>query len=343
MPSIWEKYQKVEEINSNSKIKTYKVKIEPIIKEITFEDKKDYYNIKKKLEIIEKKYKIIEIIEEKEKFYIVINQDDELISKIDKMLLTDELNIQKEGKILGHGDPITKNEILNLLKMEQSMCKIAFEKIENNKLINGHGSGFFCEIAENFPIKYGLFTNNHILNESNLEIGKIIKFKYFQSKYLSNSYNIVEKSIKLTSNRKIFTNKELDYTCIELFESDGIHNFFKIEPHIISNQSKNGEIFEKNDIFLLQFLNENEISFSDGNIIYIKNNLIFHGASTEDGSSGSPIIKRDKNNNYIIGLHKATIKDGNKLLYNLATTFNSILENIKEQINENEINCIYTR
>ena len=55
MPSIWEKYQKIEEMNSNSKIKTYKAKIEPIIKEITFEDKKYYYNIKKKLEIIEKK------------------------------------------------------------------------------------------------------------------------------------------------------------------------------------------------------------------------------------------------------------------------------------------------
>ena len=174
MPSIWEKYQKIEEIDSNSKIKTYKAKIEPIIKEIIPEDRNDYYKIKEKLEIIEKKYKIIEIIEEKDKFYIVINKDDELISKIDKLLLTDELNIQKEGKIKGHGNPITRNEILNLLKMEQSMCRISFEKIEDGKLVNGHGSGFFCEIGGNFPIKYALFTNNHILNESNLEIGKII-------------------------------------------------------------------------------------------------------------------------------------------------------------------------
>ena len=179
MPSIWEKYQKIEEIDSNLKIKTYKAKIEPIIKEIIPEDRNDYYKIKEKLEIIEKKYKIIEIIEEKDKFYIVINKDDELISKIDKLLLTDELNIQKEGKIKGHGNPITRNEILNLLKMEQSMCRISFEKIEDGKLVNGHGSGFFCEIGGNFPIKYALFTNNHILNESNLEIGKIIKFKYF--------------------------------------------------------------------------------------------------------------------------------------------------------------------
>ena len=339
MPSIWEKYQKIKEMDSNSKIKTYIAKIEPIIKEIMPEDEKDYYRMKGRLEIIEKKYNIIEIIEEKDKFYIVINRDDELISKIDKLLLTDEFIIQKEGKILGHGNPITKNEILNLLKMEQSMCRIAFERIEDDKLKRGYGSGFFCEIEGNFPIKYALFTSNHILNESNLEIDKIIKFKYFQTKFLSNSNNIVEKSIKLTSNRKFYTNEKYDYTCIEIFESDGINNFFKIEPHILSNQSKNGKIFKENDIFILQFLNENEISFSDGNLMHIKDNLIYHGASTEEGSSGSPIIKRDNNNNYIIGIHKATIKDGNKLLYNLGITFDSILENIKEQINE--INCIY--
>ena len=55
MPSIWEKYQKIEEMNSNSKIKTYKAKIEPIIIEIIPEDKNDYYRIKGRLEIIKKK------------------------------------------------------------------------------------------------------------------------------------------------------------------------------------------------------------------------------------------------------------------------------------------------
>ena len=339
MPSIWEKYQKIEEMDSNSKIKTYKAKIEPIIKEIIPEDKKDYYRIKERSEIIKEKYKIIEMIEEEDKFYIVINKDDELISKIDKLLLTDELIIKKESKLEGHGNPIAKNEILNLLKMEQSMCRIEFENKEDGKLVNGHGSGFFCEIEGNFPIKYALFTNHHILNESNLEIGKTIKFKYLKSKSLSDSNDVVEKTIKLKNKRKIFTNEELDYTCIEIFESDGVHNFFKIEPNIISKQSKNGEIFKDSDIFILHFLNENEISFSDGNVIKIKKNDIFHGASTVSGSSGSPIIKRNKNNkdNYIIGLHKAANKENKP--YNLATTFDSILNNIKEQITE--FDCIY--
>ena len=63
-------------------------------------------------------------------------------------------------------------------------------------------------------------------------------------------------------------------------------------------------------------------------------NKITHNASTDNGSSGSPIIRRSKNN-YIIGLHYGELK--NK--YNLATSFDSILDNIKKQ--NNIINCIY--
>ena len=339
MLSIWEKYQKIELIENKSRIKTYSAKIETIIKEIIPEDKKDYYRIKGRLaKIKKKKYKIIEVIEENDNFYIVMNKDVDLSSNIDDLISKDELIIQEEGKIEGHGNPVTKNEILNLFKMEKSICRIQFERIEDNKLISGHGSGFFCEIEGNFPIKYALFTNNHILNESNLQKDAIIKFKCFESN-IFNSNNIVEKSIRITSNRRTFTNKNLDFTCVEIFESDGIKNYFKIEPNIISYHSNKSKIYEKMDIFILQFYDDNTITYSVGNIIQISNNEILHQASTEKGSSGSPIIKRDKNNNYLIGLHKASIKDGDKSLYNLATTFDSILDNIKE--NFSEINCIY--
>ena len=57
------------------------------------------------------------------------------------------------------------------------MCKISYEHFENNKLIKGKSSGFFCEM-NNCSFKYGLFTNNHILNKSNIEIGNIINFEY---------------------------------------------------------------------------------------------------------------------------------------------------------------------
>ena len=175
MPStIWNKYKLIKEISSNSGIKTYSARLEPIIKEIKPKDKDDYYIIKERLEKIkeEEEINIYDIIEENERIYIVIDNNEEILLKIDKLILSDELDIRKEGIVEGHGSPITKEEIFDLFKMEKSMCKISFE---NDKGEIGKGSGFFCEI-DNFPIKYALFTNNHILNETNIEIGKKINF-----------------------------------------------------------------------------------------------------------------------------------------------------------------------
>ena len=152
----------------------------------------------------------------------------------------------------------------------------------------------------------------------------------FQKSHFNNSsYKKVQKEIKIIDKRKVFTNKELDYTCIELFESDGIFDYFKIDPKIYDKNN-----LKDNDIFILQFPNDNDLSFSYGKILSLKDNIILHNASTDVGSSGSPIIRRSKENN-IIGLHYGGIK--NK--YNLATCFDYILDNIKEQ--HNEINCIY--
>ena len=109
------------------------------------------------------------------------------------------------------------------------MCKISFERLEKNGLKKGTASGFFCEIEE-FPTKHYLFTNNHVLNEENIEIGNIINIEFLehQKSFFNSSYNLVKKNIKITENRKVFTNKDLDYTCIEIFESDGILDYFKI-------------------------------------------------------------------------------------------------------------------
>ena len=91
--------------------------------------------------------------------------------------------------------------------MEESMCKIYFEKIENNKENNeikeGTGTGFFCEIdkIENFPFKYGLFTNYHVLNEYNLKKEYIIIEFYDKSSYKKNK-------IKLDDKRKILKIKK---------------------------------------------------------------------------------------------------------------------------------------
>ena len=113
--------------------------------------------------------------------------------------------------------------------------------IERNQ---GKGTGFFYEIDINFPFKYALFTNNHILNEFNIQIGRTIYFEYLPnfSKFP------IKKEIKITHNRRAFTNEEFDYTCIELFKSDGILDYFKIEPKLFK-YGKN--ILKDNNIFYI--------------------------------------------------------------------------------------------
>ena len=71
-----------------------------------------------------------------------------------------------------------------------------------------------------------------------------------------------------------------------------------------------------------------------------------HSASTKEGSSGSPIIRRGEDN-YVIGLHRGFYekdgkdkKDNNNYSFNLGTIFDSILNDIRKN-KLNEIECIY--
>ena len=170
---IWKKYEKIKEIPNNN-IKTYLARIEPIIKEIKLNDKDDY--LYEKLEKLKKEIKVYDIIEENEIIYLVIDNNQKSNNIVDNLLLTKELDIKKEGIIEGHSAPIKKDEIINLFKMEKCMCKIESRTKKNEIKL---GSGFFCKL-NNFPIKYALFTNNHVLEEYNIEINKTIKFDCLQ-------------------------------------------------------------------------------------------------------------------------------------------------------------------
>ena len=121
------------------------------------------------------------------------------------------------------------------------MCKIKFEKKEENEISEEIETGFFCELND-FPIKYALFTNNHILNEYNIEKGNSIIIEYYEDSKYKN------KKIEINDKRRVYTNKELNYTCIEIIEIDNIKNYFKIDPIIFTNK-KNSII--NSDIFIL--------------------------------------------------------------------------------------------
>ena len=130
---------------------------------------------------------------------------------IEKQCLID--GIKKQSKIM------TKDEIDELYSYENAICKIKFKIFINGEIKDGIGTGFFLEINDNnIPFEKALFTNNHILNKNSIEMNKEIVFEYCKE----------IKKIKITENRNVFTNEILDYTCIEIFDTDKINNFFKI-------------------------------------------------------------------------------------------------------------------
>ena len=229
--------------------------------------------------------------------------------------------IVKQGGNKIFAGPVLQNESEELYKRGDSMCLINFETNSNGiTMNNGFGNGFFCKLNKSYiPFQKALFTNNHILNEENLKVGKKIKINY-QAKDIS---------IEITEKRNVFTDKTLDYTCVEIFEEDGINNFFEIDEDVINNKM----LLKDQEIFILQYCQNSSIGFSSGKILHITDNKILHSAVTENGSSGSPLIRRRRTEiKFVVGIHFGAL-EGHKY-GNLATPLDNILEDLKLKIIE---------
>ena len=173
-----------------------------------------------------------------------------------------------------------------LYQLKNCICKIENE--------NGKGTGFFCNIPYNNNKLKVLITNNHIINEEILSNNKIIKVSINDDKE--------KKTIEL-KNRKVYSNKIYDTTIIEINPKlDKISNFLELDENIFE---ENIELYNRS-IYILQYpksLNEQKAAVSYGiiNNIQEKYNII-HYCSTDNGSSGSPIM--NLSNNKVIGIHK---------------------------------------
>ena len=232
--------------------------------------------------------------------------------------------IVKQGGNKIFAGPVLQQESEELYKRGDSICLINFETNSNGiTMNNGFGNGFFCKLNNSYiPFQKALFTNNHILNEENLKVGKKININY-QTKDIS---------IEITEKRNVFTDKTLDYTCVEIFEEDGINNFFEIDEDVINKKM----LLNDQEIFILQYCQNSSIGSSTGKIFHITDNKMVHSAVTENGSSGSPLIRRRRTEiKFVVGIHFGALEGqryGN--LANLATPFDNILEDLKLKIIE---------
>jgi len=224
-------------------------------------------------------------------------------------------------KYLGNKGNIAKFEATEImLQLEKKICKIIKKK---------KGTGFFIKIPYKYPdiIHYlpVLVTNNHILGEEDLFINNIINLTLNDDKE--------KRCLKIDKSRKIFTDKELDVTIIEIKpKEDGINEFLDLD-----DEFNNGKFREKEDIYILQYPFGEKSSFSLGILKKIENKTINHNCSTISGSSGSPILLRK--NFKVIGVHMA---DNEKFLYNHGTLIKFAIDKFKtkyphhlNQINHN--------
>jgi len=204
--------------------------------------------------------------------------------------------------------------------MKSSICLI--------KINNGGGevlgTGFFIKLP--IPSKekpmYGLMTNNHVLDFESIKPGNVV----------SVCINEFKKDIILNENNFIFSSELVDVTFIQL-NNNVISDIIFNNPYLKFLNPCFNSCNEKDIIYIFQYPKGN-LSYAKGRIHSISRFNYFHTASTEEGSSGSPLLNK---NMEVIGIHKAGIE--NKKI-NLATKFNVVNYAIRALYNKSYINSI---
>ena len=122
-------------IEKKENIETYEANMKILFKKIKRKNENDIFYYKS---ILNNK-KIYDIIQEENNIYIYYDSNE----NIDELLNIKE---HKEAIIKGNCEPINKNEIIELFKKEDAMCKIISQKIINGILKPIKGTGFFLEL-----------------------------------------------------------------------------------------------------------------------------------------------------------------------------------------------------
>ena len=205
--------------------------------------------------------------------------------------------IENHDNILRNSPPFLSRFKTKVIynQMEKCICKICID--------NSFGTGFFCNIPfkDNSNLLPVLVTNNHVLGEKEISEGKSITI------FINDE--IIEREISIDKERLTYTNKEYDFTFIELKESDNLPiNALEIDYEAYNFQTP--EYYNKICIYLLHYPMAKKVSKSVGIINKINYNYsINHTCSSSPGSSGGPII--NLNNFKVLGIHKGNHKKEN--------------------------------
>ena len=148
-----------------------------------------------------------------------------------------------------------------------------------------------------------LITNNHIINENDINNNETITFDLNNDKKL--------RKIELNNERLRYTNEKLDITIIEIKETEEKLNneYIELDNNIInyfeSNENEEPNYlnskYSNESIYIINYPKDKDIVVSYGKSPLLNESEIKHYCSTEPGSSGSPILLI--NNQKLIGIH----------------------------------------
>ena len=181
-----------------------------------------------------------------------------------------------------------------LFEVGPSVCKI---------IVSDHiGTGFFIKLyKENKPL-FVLMTNEHVIENDMIE----------KKEKLLIYYNNQNNSLNITLNKnerfiQTYTKKlGIDCTIVEILDKDKINQKYFLHPNLNHNISNYKELTNR-IISVVQFPGGTNLSYSEGKLtnftIEKKKYEFTHKASTQKGSSGSPIFLA--NNTDVIGIHKS--------------------------------------
>ena len=219
----------------------------------------------------------------------------------------------------------------NVTKVAKSICKVKIENILPNGIQTILGTGFLLKFWMDLYIFKCLVSNEHIIRRDiiNNSINNII-IKYDSEFKIAN--------IRLDKNKRFiesFKNIGLDITVVQILDEDNIPEDFFLYSES-QDFVKNSDLIKMN-IYIPQYAQGKELVNSRGSIIKVDKYEFTHLASTEHGSSGSPIFLQYSIE--VIGIHKEGSKTKSE---NYGDFIYPIFDIIKKEINKKRYNGKYS-
>lgn len=234
-------------------------------------------------------------------------------------------------KYMAGSDLISSKEQPHDLQAK-GVCKII---LPENK---GSGTGFLSQFrlssCDN-QLMHGLFTNNHVLGEDDIQDGSTFELEFHlddprdHSGEHSSRTKIIPVKVNELHQLFRFTCPMLDATFIE-FNQYMIDKIRRMTPTDLSveylnivDETEYNELHESDDLKVIGHPIEGcdgGKAIARGGMICIKGFNILHKASTNRGSSGSPLLSDGK----VVGLHKAGREE-----HNIAVSIISVVRAIE--------------